>query len=217
VFLAPLERYWLSPCCDDPGHLVNYREQSYLPRLNNSIIDLLDCIRDSLYTRRVSNYRVLCPYKMMGLGPRTGGISDSEAKKHADRCGGDPVHPSAAAYCKMAEDISEDLSNAEARYANPVKATFKPDHKRPRVEFSLQRDDWVSGCQLRFREPGHCAQCARQGHNALKALQSNARGRPAAWQRLANPRLAWNTGKGRQVIRYKQTLAPPEYLYSDYN
>jgi hypothetical protein len=82
----------------------------------------------------------------MGLGPRTGGISDSEAKEHTDRCGGDPVHPSAAAYRKMAEDISKDLSNAEARYTNPVKATFKPDHKRPQVDFSLQRDDWVSGC-----------------------------------------------------------------------
>ncbi len=98
MFLDPLERYWLSPCCENPGHLVNYREQSYLPSLNNSISALRDCIRDSLYTRRVSNYRVLCPNKMMGLGPRTGGISDSEAKEHTDRCGGDPVHPSAAAY-----------------------------------------------------------------------------------------------------------------------
>jgi hypothetical protein len=55
VFLALLACYWLAPCCDDLGHLVNYREQGYLPRLNNSISALRDCIRDSLYTRRISN------------------------------------------------------------------------------------------------------------------------------------------------------------------
>jgi hypothetical protein len=66
---------------------------------------------------------------MIGLGPRTGGISDSEAKEHADRWGCDPVHPSAAAYRKMAEDICEDLSIVEARYTNPVMAAMKPDSK----------------------------------------------------------------------------------------
>ncbi len=56
------------------------------------------------------------------------------------------MHPSAAAYRKIAEDISEDLSNAEARYTNLAKATIKPDPKQPRVDYSLQRDDWVAGC-----------------------------------------------------------------------
>jgi hypothetical protein len=83
---------------------------------------------------------------MIRLGPRTGGISDCEAKEHADRWGCDPMHPSAAAYRKISEDTSEDLSNAEARYTNPVKATIKLDSKRPRVDYSLQRVDWVAGC-----------------------------------------------------------------------
>ncbi len=150
VFLALLARYWLAFCCDKPEHPVNYREPGYLPRLNSSISALRDCIRDSLFTRGVSNYRVLCPNKMIGVGPRTGGISDSEAKEHADRWVGDPVYPLAAAYRKMAEDISEDLSNAVARYTNPAKATIKPDTKQPRVDYSLQRDDWVAGCPAAF-------------------------------------------------------------------
>ncbi len=40
----------------------------------------------------------------------------------------------------------EDLSNAEARYTNPVWAITKPAPQRPCIDFSLQRDEWVSGC-----------------------------------------------------------------------
>jgi hypothetical protein len=88
VFLPPLAHYWLASCCDESSHLVNYKVQNYLPRLNLAISGLRDCIRDSLYTRRISNKRDLCPNKMIGLGPRSGGISSSEAREHADRWGG---------------------------------------------------------------------------------------------------------------------------------
>ncbi len=56
------------------------------------------------------------------------------------------MHPSAAAYQKIAEDLNEDLSNAEARYTNPAKATIRQEPKRPRVDYSLQREEWVAGC-----------------------------------------------------------------------
>jgi hypothetical protein len=78
-----------------------------------------------------------------------------------DRWGRDPVHPSAAAYRKMAEDISEDLSNAEARYTNPVHAVAKSAPKRQLVDISLQQEEWVSGCPAalprRDSAPGQCA------------------------------------------------------------
>jgi hypothetical protein len=70
VFLAPLAHYWLAPCCYESSHLVNYKVQNYLPRLNMAISGLRDCIQDSLYTRRILNNRDLCPNKMIGLGPR---------------------------------------------------------------------------------------------------------------------------------------------------
>jgi hypothetical protein len=53
VFLAPLAHYWLASCCDESSHLVNYKVQNYLPRLNMAISGLRDCIRDPLYTRRI--------------------------------------------------------------------------------------------------------------------------------------------------------------------
>jgi hypothetical protein len=84
LFLTPLARYWLSPCCVYTDHVSNYREKNYLPKLNMAISSLRDYIRDSLYTRHIHNYRVLCPNKMVGLGPRQADISDTEAKEFAE-------------------------------------------------------------------------------------------------------------------------------------
>jgi hypothetical protein len=46
LFLTPLARYWVGPCCDNDAHHVNYRTQSYLPRLGDAIHALRDNIRD---------------------------------------------------------------------------------------------------------------------------------------------------------------------------
>jgi hypothetical protein len=108
---------------------------------------------------------------MIGLGPRTGGISDSEAKEHADWWGCDPVHPSAAAYRKMAEDISEGLSIVEAHYTNPVLAAMKPDSKWPRVDFSLQRDEWVSSCLAALPKQDSAPSACARGKTPAKATK----------------------------------------------
>jgi hypothetical protein len=42
IFLTLLARYWVAPCCSDPGHLVNYHTAGFLPRLGDSIAALRD-------------------------------------------------------------------------------------------------------------------------------------------------------------------------------
>jgi hypothetical protein len=37
LFLTPLVRYWVGPCCNKEAHQTNYRSQGYLPRLGNAI------------------------------------------------------------------------------------------------------------------------------------------------------------------------------------
>ncbi len=69
IFLTPLARYWLKPCCSDPAHHTNYSAPDYLTALGSNVFRLREHIRDALYTRRVSNFRVLCPNRMLGLGP----------------------------------------------------------------------------------------------------------------------------------------------------
>jgi hypothetical protein len=63
LFLTPLSRYWIDPCCGETSHLTNYRMAGYLPKLGATMTALKEYIRDMLYTRHTSNFRVLCPNK----------------------------------------------------------------------------------------------------------------------------------------------------------
>jgi hypothetical protein len=144
LFLTPLARYWVAPCCNNSLHLNNYRLPGYLPRLGNAIHALRDGIRDTLFTKRIDNFRVLCPNRMIGVGQRRGVPSDEEAATSAALWGTDPVHPTGAAYHMMADLIEKDLSNADARYTNPPKNAS--NNKRPRPNLSRERAEWIKGC-----------------------------------------------------------------------
>jgi hypothetical protein len=52
IFLTPLARYWLKPCCSDPEHHTNYSAPNYLPALGSNVFRLREHIRDALYSRR---------------------------------------------------------------------------------------------------------------------------------------------------------------------
>jgi hypothetical protein len=137
-------RYWVGPCCGDPSHLINYHTAGYLPKLGDAIVALRDAIRDALFVKKVQNFRVLCPNKMVGVGQRREEPSDEEAAKTAAMWGPDPVHPTGAAYRVIAESLETDAANPDARYTNPGRTDIQ--HKKPRYDPSLHREGWVSGC-----------------------------------------------------------------------
>jgi hypothetical protein len=143
IILTPLARYWVGPCCNDLTHHTNYRTPGYLPTLGDAVHALRDNIRDSLYTRHTPNFRVLCPNRMVGVGQRSQVPSDEEAARTAALWGANPVHPSAADYRCMPEHLEKDILNSEARYTNPAK---QHTQKRPRIDLSLGRADWLVGC-----------------------------------------------------------------------
>jgi hypothetical protein len=97
IFLTPLARYWVNPCCSDSGHVINYHTPGYLPKLGTAVTALRDYIRDALFVKKIYNFRVLCPNKMIGVGQRKLKPSDKEAAKTAALWGPDPVHPASAA------------------------------------------------------------------------------------------------------------------------
>ncbi len=88
IFITPLARYWVSPCCNDPGHVTNYHTVGYLPRLGELVYALRNHVRDSYFTRKAPNIRVLCPNRMIGMGQRRIEQSDDEAAKTAVLWGG---------------------------------------------------------------------------------------------------------------------------------
>jgi hypothetical protein len=57
-------------CCSNPDHPQNYRSGGNLPKPGASISAPKDYVRDTLYTRHTSNFRVLRPSKILGIGQR---------------------------------------------------------------------------------------------------------------------------------------------------
>jgi hypothetical protein len=164
LFMTPLARYWVAPCCGDPAHTVNYHTIGFLPRLGDAIAGLRDSIRDALFVRKVPNFRVLCPNRMVGVGKSKKETTDEEAAKAAALWGADPVHPTSAAYRLIAESLEEDLRDDDARYTNPTKAV--QTKKKPRYDPSLDRDGWVSGCSAALTRRDNDKPTAVRGRSA---------------------------------------------------
>jgi hypothetical protein len=68
-----------------------------------------------------------------------------EARVLAAEWGNDPVHPSGAAYEKIAAGILKDIGNGDSRYTNPPRPANQLP-KKPRLDLSLERDTWVRSC-----------------------------------------------------------------------
>jgi hypothetical protein len=96
-----------------------------------------------LFTRRTGNFRVICPNRMLGLGPM---LDDDKATEISELWGRDAVHPLPAAYEAMAAVMDKDIADEGARYINPPKTAAGPPSKKPRVDHSKLRQEWVDGC-----------------------------------------------------------------------
>jgi hypothetical protein len=165
LVMTPLARYWVAPCCGDPAHTVNYRTVGFLPRLGDAIAGLRDSIRDALFVKKVPNFRVLCPNRIIGVGKRKQDPSDEEAAKAAALWGSDPVHPTSAAYRLIAETLEDDLRDSDARYTNPT-GTVQA-RKKPRYDPSQDRDGWVRGCSAALTRRDTITPGAQRGKQTI--------------------------------------------------
>jgi hypothetical protein len=161
IFLTPLARYWLKPCCQDTSHHTNFGASQYLPALGSNIFRLRDFIRDSLYTKRTSNFRVLCPNRMLGIGPQ---LSDADARRIGGMWGPDPVHPSEDAYKEMAAALDAEVSDGNAKYTNSPPPMAGDNSKRSRLDLSSSRQEWVTGCSATLLRRDTISGGGGQGH-----------------------------------------------------
>jgi hypothetical protein len=198
IILTPLARYWVAPCCSDPTHTVNYHTVGFLPRLGDAIASLRDSIRDALFVKKVPNFRVLCPNRMIGVGQRRQEPSDEEAAKAAALWGSDPVHPTSAAYRLIAESLEEDLRDEGARYTNPTRAV--QSKKKSRYDPSLDREGWVSGCSaaLSRRDTGQSTSTRGRTPPAGSGLTPSHRGQRSYFRGRSSvgPQRGSNRGNG---------------------
>ncbi len=97
-----------------------HNQPGFLPNLSSKVYALRDFICDSLNIKRVANFWVLCPNRMLGISPGPDVMPHDEASSLVTLWGKDPVLPSAAAYKKMACAVLCDLKDAGARYTQKV-------------------------------------------------------------------------------------------------
>jgi hypothetical protein len=91
--------------------------------------------------QKITNYRVLCPNIMTGMGPRPGGISLDEAREAAS-----PMHPSQAAQKVMADAIMADAAERKRVTQTCPKQADCLLPKQQTIDRSLQKAEWVSSC-----------------------------------------------------------------------
>jgi hypothetical protein len=178
AFLSPLTRYWLKPCCDNQLHHLNYSAPTYLPALGASVFRLRDSIRDSLYTKRCPNFRVVCSNRLLGIGPD---LSDEAARSISQLWGTDPVHPSREAYEALASAIERDVLSDEVKYINAPNPHGGNPPKRPRTDLSQSRQGWVTGCSAAV--PRRDTYLAPRGNSSRgsAARGSSSRGKGWGW------------------------------------
>jgi hypothetical protein len=190
LVLTPLARYWLKPCCENPDHHTNYTSSTYLPLLGANVFKLRESIRDSLFTRRTSNFRVICTNRMLGLGPM---LDDERAAEISEQWGRDAVHPLQAAYATIASALDKNISDEGAKYINPPKSASGPPLKCPKIDQSRLRQDWVVGCSaaLPRRDTVSGQHIPRGNSNRGKNRGGFARPKTLSW----SP--AGSSGRGR--------------------
>jgi hypothetical protein len=80
----------LSPCCSDPSHVTNFREDGYTDKVMASLDDMRNNYRSFLFTDRIRRASVINPAPLMEEGP----VSELWE---------DPVHPKAEIFNQLAD------------------------------------------------------------------------------------------------------------------
>jgi hypothetical protein len=105
-----------------------------------------------------------------------------------------PVHPLQAAYKVMADTITGDTRNPEARYTNPPRYGGPPPVKHLRIDRSLQGGEWVSGFSVTIpRRGGERSGHGGRGHHPAGIAASATTPQPQCGGRICPgpPAVEW--------------------------
>jgi hypothetical protein len=91
IVCAPMPRFLLAGCCEDPSHMPNRKQGGFEANLVRDLKDTAENLRDYLFTSGFKQYKVLDP------------AVSWRNKEKDDLWGADPVHPNEAAYSLLAD------------------------------------------------------------------------------------------------------------------
>jgi hypothetical protein len=143
VILTPLMRYLVAPCCNNPSHLINKTTDDYGKEMANALVETEGWLRDQAYMKRIKNYVVMCPNRLLGLQGSTMPTANTLGRLWQDN----PVHMTGAGYQQLAEDLLEALVGA--KFTRPVEpqavSSVYLEHKGgwPMSQHTDKRKAWV--------------------------------------------------------------------------
>jgi hypothetical protein len=142
---SSLARCWLGLCCTEPDHLTKLQIANVPAAAGCAITALKDNACNKLFTRHISNFRVLCLNRILGIGPHKSEQPTEDARKLAATWGSDPVYPSQAAYKVIAELVPQGHWQPGGLIQQPAACSrYHGEVAKGRPQ--SEHDDWVSGC-----------------------------------------------------------------------
>ncbi len=66
IIISPLQRYVAAPCCPDPDHITNFGSRTYATEIVAGLTAVRDRIRSTCHNKRINNYKVASPEKLLG-------------------------------------------------------------------------------------------------------------------------------------------------------
>jgi hypothetical protein len=107
IIVSPLLRYISSKCCDNKEHITNFGEKRYFERMGEGLGDIVDWIKESAHSKRLRNFKVLCPNRMLRMGED----EENSAKRVRTYWDQDLVLMSWEGYKNLAKVLTEKLAD----------------------------------------------------------------------------------------------------------
>jgi hypothetical protein len=123
IIVTPMPRYLIKSCCEKAGHMPNARMQNFGMQLQRDLKEAADHFRDFFFTAGFRLFKILDPC-VISRGEELGNLWKD-----------DPVHPSEAAYQKMAASAMMILTGMESGARKRARTnsieTAVPGHRPP--------------------------------------------------------------------------------------
>jgi hypothetical protein len=140
VVLSPLPRYLWHCCCNDPTHIVNSEQTDFASDMGRGLKDLTANLRNMIFMRKLHGVTVMNTVEALGIVPdEHRNVMDIE--RVIALWGGDPVHPSPAAYRLLSGKIVEKIHGIFE------KSTERQETQAPVKRKQDPREAWASGSQ----------------------------------------------------------------------
>jgi hypothetical protein len=140
IVLSPLPRYLWNRCCSDPSHIANSELPDFASDMGKGLKDLTTNLRNMIFMRKLRGVTVMNSVEALGIVPDEHG-NVMEIERVIALWGGDPVHPSPAAYRLLAGKLIEKVQNILE------KNNERPETQAPTKRKQDPREAWVSGSQ----------------------------------------------------------------------